>query len=205
LIRRRGEQRLPLVLFITAVVLYLATPKTLSGIYLVSVRLPVFAAALSLMLVDWRDFPRWGRGFALAVSLVALAQAAIFHHQFAGAMEGLQAMVDGPPPGRHAYFSVAGPGVLGSRNIYAEHLGQWVTATRGGTGQNFFADAEHHPVRFHPGHELSADALHATAAELAFYDTVFVYGAGPLPQALQGWRQVQRSGGWRRLRRRDSR
>ena len=49
------------------------------------------------------------------------------------------------------------PPIAGSKQVYLDHLGQWWTAKYGKVGHNFFADAEHHPVRFRNGVPLPAD------------------------------------------------
>ena len=83
--------------------------------------------------------------------------------------------------------------------IYLEHLGQWLTAERGGVGHNFFADAEHHPVRFKPGRELPSSLVLASPQELARFDQILLYGEGPLPWRLRSWREIAHAGLWRRL------
>jgi hypothetical protein len=82
-----------------------------------------------------------------------------------------------------------------------EHVGQWFTAARGGVGHNFFADAEHHPVRFKQGVDIPFDLRRATPQELRFFDQVLVLGTGPLPPELAQWPQALAAGRWRVLRR----
>jgi hypothetical protein len=203
--RRRQEPLAPAAMFAALLGLYLVTPKTLSGIFLISVRLPVFAGMISLLLVDGNAIPRWLRAGMLTICLVSLVETGVFHWRFARAIDGIQAMLEGPPPGRHGYWSLAGPQILGSRQIYLEHLGQWLTAARGGVGHNFFADAEHHPVRFRAGVELPTDLSAATPAELAWFDQVLVFGEGALPPRLDGFREVAHVKAWRKLVRREGR
>lgn len=203
--RRKREPLAPAAMFLALLLLYLATPKTLSGIFLISVRLPVFAGVISLLLVDGTAIPKPLRAALVAISLASLVETGAFHWRFARAIDGLQAMVEGPPPGRHGYWSLAGKGILGSRIIYLEHLGQWLTATRGGVGHNFFADAEHHPVRFKPGVELPTDLSEATAAQLTCFDQILIFGEGALPPWLDGFREVAHVKAWRKLVRRDAR
>ena len=197
--RRRAEPAAPAAMFAALLALYFLTPKTLSGIFLVCVRLPVLAGMISLLLVGENALSRQLKIGLLAVSLASLAQTAVFHHRFARAVAGLEDMLTGPAPERHGYWSLAGSQVLGSRMIYLEHLGQWWTAMRGGVGHNFFADAEHHPVRFRPGRELPASLLLATPAELSAFNQVLLYGDGQVPWRLRDWREIARAGAWRKL------
>jgi hypothetical protein len=199
--RRRQEPVGPAAMFIALLFLYFATPKTLSGIFLISVRLPVFAALVSLLLVGEESLARPVRAALIALSLASLGETAIFHWRFARAADGLEQMIAGPAPGRHGYWSGAGRTVLGSRHVYLDHLGQWLTATRGGVGHNFFADAEHHPVRFRPGQEIPADLSLATPAQLLTFDQILIYGKGPLPLWLGGWKEVAREKSWLKLER----
>ena len=150
--RRKVEVRGPAAMFAALVALYLVTPRTLSGVCLVSVRIPALAGVLALMLVDASRLARTVRVGLVLLGLLSLAQVARFHARFAAAVDGLQEMVDLPPAGgQHGYLSLVGRQVLGSRNVYLAHLGQWWTARWGGPGHDFFADADHFPVRFRPG------------------------------------------------------
>ncbi|HYO55541.1 hypothetical protein [Archangium sp.] len=202
--RRREEPRAPVLAFLSLVALYFLTPKTLSGSFLVSVRLPVLAAMCSLVLVDWRALARPLRALLVLLSLASLAETAAFHARFAHEVDGLEEVMAGAAPGRHGYLSLVGDRVLGSKHIYLAHLGQWLTATRGGVGHNFFADAEHHPVHALPGRELPTALDTATPEELNRFDTVLVFGPGaqPLPPRLSGWHEAARAGPWRLLERR---
>lgn len=197
--RRRQEPIAPAAMFVALLALYFITPKTLSGIFLISVRLPVLAAMVSLLLVSGDALNRPLRAAVLALSLASLVQTAIFHHRFARAVDGLDKMIAGPPPKTHGYWSLAGREFLGSRMIYLEHLGQWLTAERGGVGHNFFGDAEHHPVRFKPGRELPSSLVLASPQELARFDQILLYGEGPLPWRLRSWSEIAHAGLWRRL------
>lgn len=199
--RRREEPVGPAVAFFSLVALYLVTPKTLSGIFLVSVRLPVLAGMSSLLLVDWRALPRLVRGGLVALSLFSLGETAVFHARFAHAVKGLDAVMEGAPPGRHGYLSLVGSTLLGSRHLYLVHLGQWLTATRGGVGHDFFTDAEHHPVHALPGKEPVRDLRTATPEQRQGFDTVLVFGEGALPVPLDTWREAAHAGRWRRLER----
>ena len=159
----------------------------------------VRAAMVSLLMVSGDALNRPLRVAVLALSFASLIQTAMFHHRFARAVDGLDQIKAGPPPKTHGYWSLAGREVLGSRMIYLEHLGQWLTAERGGVGHNFFADAEHHPVRFKPGRELPSSLVLASPQELARFDQILLYGEGPLPWRLRGWREIAHAGLWRRL------
>lgn len=196
--RRKVEPREPAAMFLALLALYLVTPKTLSGIFLVSVRLPVLAGMLSLLLVSPAELPRPVRAALVAVSLASLVETAVFHWRFARLMDGLDELIARvEAPGRHGYVSTAGNMALGSKHPYLEHMGQWLTATRGGVGHHFFADAEHHPVRFREGVDLPTDLAQATPEQMARLERVLVFGDGPLPSTLQGWRETARAKQWR--------
>ncbi len=189
----------PLALFLGMVLLYAVTPKTLSGIFLISVRLPVLAGGLSLLLVDARAVPRALFALLCAGSALSLTETALFHARFKEATGGLMAVV---PDGRrppHGYLSLEGKELLGSRQIYLQHLGQWVTASRGGVGHDFFADAEHHPVRFREGQALPAELAGAAPSDAAKLRELYVYGSGGLPAPFELWREVAHQGRWRRF------
>ncbi len=188
----------PAAMFAALVLLYMATPKTLSGIYLVSVRLPVLAGMVALLLVSADALARPLRACLAVLSLASLAETAVFHHRFEHAVDGLAELIRRPPPVRHGYLSLVGNQILGSRQIYLEHLGQWWTATHGGVGHNFFADAEHHPVRFRPGVEIPAD-LRAQPEAVQSFEQLLVFGDAPLPPQLGSWRELERAGAWRKL------
>ncbi|ATB39239.1 hypothetical protein CYFUS_004683 [Cystobacter fuscus] len=199
--RRREEPAAPAMAFLALVALYLVTPKTLSGIFLVSVRLPVLAGMCSLLMVDWRVLPRALRAGLVLLSLFSLGETAVFHERFARAVEGLDEVMAGGPPGRNGYLSLVGATVLGSRHIYLAHLGQWLTATRGGVGHDFFTDARHHPVHALPGQAPVSDVRAATLEQRQWFDTVLVFGEGTPPEPFDTWRETAHAGRWRRLER----
>jgi hypothetical protein len=199
--RRRVEPLGPAVLFGAMLLIYLVTPKTLSGIFLISVRLPVLAGMLALLLVDEAAFPRWLRVGMLTVCVASLGESAAWHWRFARAVDGLEQMVDQPPPDRHGYVSLVGRELLRSKQVYLDHLGQWWTAKYGKVGHNFFADADHHPVRFREGVAVPGDLWDFQPEQLAFFEELLVYGEVPLPEALSKWTVVEQAGKWRRLRR----
>jgi len=197
--RRKVEPAGPAAMFAAALGLYLLTPKTLSGIFLISVRLPVFAGMLSLLLVSAEVLPRQLRAGLAILSVASLVETGVFHWRFAREVDGLEQMLAGPVRSPQGYWSLAGPRLLGSKHIYAEHLGQWLTATRGGVGHNFFADAQHHPVHFKPGVDIPARLDQATPQQLAWFQEILIYGDGALPSWLNGWREEARAGRWRKL------
>lgn len=199
--RRNKQDRTAAWLFFSMIALYFLTPKTLSGIYLIHVRLAVFIALLALVIVDWESVPALARVLVVGLSVTSLAETAVFHWRFAREINGLAEIVHQSVPGKHAYLSLAGRQLLGSRIIYAEHLGQWMTAMRGGVGQNFFADAEHHPVRFRPGCDLPMSISDATPDQVSFFDTLLVFGEGLLPSQFSGWRETKSIRRWRLFKR----
>ena len=90
---------------------------------------------------------------------------------------------------------------MSGEGVYAEHLGQWWTAEKGGVGHHFFAGAEHHPVTFQPGADVPA-RLSDFPDRVAFFEQLLIFGDGPLPPWLAGFTEVQRAGHWRKLQRR---
>jgi hypothetical protein len=195
------ERWMPAVLCGAWALLYVATPKTLSGIYLISVRLPVLAGVASLALVDASSVRRWMRWGMTGLCAVSLGETALFHARFKREVEGLETMITPERPPKHGYMSLAGRYVLGSRIVYLEHLGQWLTATRGGVGHDFFADAEHHPVRFKQGVEIPASLEGATVDQRGWFDEVLTFGDGPLPPGLDDMHLEAQAGHWRKWRR----
>lgn len=199
--RRRVEPLGPALAFAALAALYFVVPKTLSGIFLIAIRLPVLAGMLSLLLVGPEALARPLRVGLIALSLASLAETAVFHWRFARAVDGLAELMATPPPERHGYVSLVGRGVLGSKHVYLDHLGQGWTARYGKVGHNFFADAEHHPVQFCRGKSRPSDLWELRPEELAQFDELLAYGEVPLPAALEGWTEVQRVQAWRKLRR----
>ncbi|MHB8875592.1 MAG: hypothetical protein ACYC8T_18055, partial [Myxococcaceae bacterium] len=84
------------------------TPKSLSGIFLISVRLPVLAGMLALLVADASALARPVRVVLVALCFFSLGETAVFHQRFAGAVEGLGEMVREAPRGRHGYVSIVG-------------------------------------------------------------------------------------------------
>jgi len=199
--RRREEPATPALLCLTLLAVYLATPKTLSGIFLASVRLPVLLGTLTLLLVGAAGLPRRVYVALAVLSVASLVETARFHVRFAQAVAGLEEMIREPPPSHHGYVSLVGRKVLGSRHVYLDHLGQWWTAIHGGVGHNFFADAPHHPVRFREGAAVPADLWDFRPEDLERFEELLVYGDAPLPAPLQAWTEVSRVHAWRKLKR----
>ena len=197
--RRRLEPRGPAVIFFAMLLVYFATPKTLSGIFLVSTRLPVLAGMFSLLLVSKEAIGPRLRALLVTLSVLSLAESAVWHWRFARAVDGLEVMIEEPPINRHGYVSLVGRGVLRSKHVYLDHLGQWWTAKQGKIGHNFFADADHHPVRFR-GAPVPADLWSMEPSDLAFFDEILVFGDVELPEALKGWQVSARAGAWRKVR-----
>lgn len=200
--RRRVEPRAPVALALALAGLYVVTPKSVAGAWMVHARLPVLVALASLLLVEPASLSRWGRALALTLSLASLAETARFHWRFGREMEGLTQLLALPPPrGPHGYVSLAGRSVLGSRISYADHLGQWWTARHGGVGHHFFAREDQHPVRFVSGGELPDEVVPEDADRLAAFRALLVYGDGPLPPSLASFTVTAQAGRWRRLER----
>ncbi|MBL9039369.1 MAG: hypothetical protein JNG84_12700, partial [Archangium sp.] len=194
-LNRHAEPRGPAAAVFALVVLYLFAPKTLSGSWLFAMRFPGLIALLVLCVADVTRLPRLVRGAVLVGSAISLVETLAFHHHFARAVDGLEVVTAAPPSGIHGYLSVQGAGVLESRNVYAEHLGQWWTARHGGVGHNFFADTARYPVRFRPGVHLAERVENDPDA----FDTVLVFGDEPLPAFMASWHLEQQAGRWRRL------
>lgn len=197
--RIRLEPPAPAWAFFALLLVYCVTPKTLSGVFLVSVRLPALIGVLALMLIDPRELSRVGLGTLGIACGVALAQVVGLHLRFERETEGLGPLIRRTTPTVAGYFSTVGPRFDGSRHLYLEHMGQWLTGARGGVGHDFFAGTEHQPVFFQPGQALPLHLEEATADQLRRFQQVLVFGEGPLPPLLRPWRQADRSGPWRLL------
>ncbi|MHB1846036.1 MAG: hypothetical protein ACYCWW_14515 [Deltaproteobacteria bacterium] len=193
---RERAPRLPPALFAGMAALTALVPKTLSGVCLVSVRLPALAAAFAFCLVDWQQVPRWLRRSLLALSLLSLGETARFHWRFERALDGLDAMVAASSPHASGYLSTVGDQLLGSKHIYLEHLGGWVTGARGGIGQNFFADADQQPIAQRSPGVPPSDLAHATPLQLSAFETVLIFGPPPFPAALADWPRLAQAGAW---------
>ena len=196
---RRFEPLAPVGIFLSLLALYGVTPKTLSGIFLVSVRLPVLIGIAVLLVVDVDRLANTLKGGLLMVTLCSLIETGMFHYRFKRAIFGLGTIIRNASPGRLGYIPLNGNQILGSRHIYLEHLGQWMTATLGGIDHNFFADDEHHPIQYRPGKARPTDLIHASREQIdAFgFDRLLTFGEGPLPQSFVGWRPTLQAGPWR--------
>ncbi len=193
------QTRSALAITTALTLMYLVTPQTVGGIFLVSQRMPVFFGVTVLLASAPQRWPRWLLGASVVAAVSALTQATLFHLRFKQAVAGLEEISTLPIESRHGAVSLVGREILGSHHPYLDHLGQWVTAQHGGRGHNFFADAEHHPVQFKPGHSVPADLWSLNAADLAAFDELFVFGDRPLPPSLSEWKLAAHAGDWRRL------
>lgn len=197
--RRKSEPASPAVATAAMGATYVAMPKTLSGILLVFNRLASLVGLLSLHLVSFESFPRLVRRLLVLATVSSLAQTAWFHHRFAQEMAGFEDVAQAPPTGQQGYLSLEGRRILGSNAIYLEHVGQWATARHGGLGHNFFAEYDHHAVRFVAGKSLPNNLMDATPEERAQFFDVLVFGEGPLPAPFDTYVVVAAAGRWRRL------
>jgi hypothetical protein len=198
--RRRLEPAAPFAVLCTLVLLDALGPKTVSDtLTLVCLRLPALVALAALLSADARALPRWLAVALGCLALVSLGETALFHHRFRLAVAGLAEVQQGEPPGRHGYLAADGPRLLGSRLVYLEHTGEWLTARAGGIGQYFFAGAPHLPVAFAPGADFPPALVAFTPAQLLALHQVLVLGGGPLPPQLGGFCEAARAGAWRRL------
>lgn len=199
---RRTVSRAPMALFVSMVLLYFATPKSFSGAWLISVRLPVMAACAAVLLVDIKDLPLWARRLLSATSIASVMAVAALHHRFKVRIDGLEDVISTPAPaGLHGGMSLVGLALPGQRLKFLEHLPQWWTATHGGVGHHFFADADHQPVQFVPGGEIPAVLEPDDAQAINQFSSLIVFGDEPLPKTLSAFCEVRRSGHWRRLER----
>jgi hypothetical protein len=188
----------PLGLVAAMAAFYLVTPKAVSGMFNISVRLAVFVAVLALLVVEISSLHVVVRSLLLVLAIWSLGETALFHQRFSRAVDGLGEAIAAMPPGMHGYFASEGNKILGSRHIYLEHLGQWVTATRGGVGHHFFADAEHQPVQFRKD-PVPASFEVATQEQALPFQHVLVFGDGALPASLADFHLGWRNERYRRL------
>lgn len=201
--RRDVEPRAPLAVFGALLVLYLLSPRHFAGASHFAVRLPVLAAVAALLAVDLRALPRWLRMAFALLSLTSLAETAAFHRRFGREVEGLAAVLPQGTAGRHAFQVLGGDRVLGSRLPYLYHLGSWVTAARGGVGNDLLAGNPQEPLRYRSGEALPDFFRDFTPEQRARLDAVYLFGPGPVPPVLAGFPEAAHSGGWRRLERRS--
>lgn len=183
--------------------LYLATPKALSGAWLLYPRLAVLLVVGALLLVDVSRL-RAAAWLFVGVGLASLGLTAHRHALFAAETRGLVELLETPPPPNvvHGGLSLVGLQTPSTRLKVLEHLAQWWTARWGGVGHHFFADADHQPVRFVEGVELPG-LLEPTDPPVRFapFGALLVFGDEPLPPGLGGFVEVDRAGAWRRLER----
>jgi hypothetical protein len=178
--------------------IYLATPKTLGGIFLVAQRLPVFLGALALFAGSVTALPRAVRLCLVTVVLLGLGEAAAFQYRFARRLDGLWTIIEGhPKPGVHGFFASEGYRVEDSAPVYLEHVGEWWTARWGGVGHNFFQQYDHHPVQYREGLPLPLRLEETNPEDRALFERVLVHGNGPLPPPLDAWPVIDREGAFK--------
>jgi hypothetical protein len=153
---------------------YLACPRDLGIAYVLCFRLPALVGLAAVCAGAAVAASRWRLALASACVVVALVQVVTFHLRFQRSVAGLLS-VSGEERTR-GYLSIPGATLPWTRLPYLTHLGQWVTARKGGIGNGFFADAKSQPVQLRPGlpPPLEPEAL-------------YVYGEGPLPTGTEGW------------------
>lgn len=201
--RRRTGSALPASLALSMGLLYFVTPLAVSGAWLVHARFPVLIVLTALLLIDVRELPRLAQWSAVGGAFVALLAVAHFHETFADSISGLGALVSQPtPPGISGGLSLVGTALPHQRIRFLEHLPQWWTATQGGIGNHFFADADHQPVEFVPGKALPQLLTADHPKALRAFNALLVFGDGALPSSLSAFRVVAHAGHWRRLDRR---
>lgn len=204
--RRKIESRSPAFLFWSLVALYAVSPKAVSGAWLIHVRLLVLISVAALQLVDLGSLPRKGRAGLVALGALALSSVVVRHFQFMREVAGLDAMVsEAPAVGVHGGVSLLGLHPAWTRLPLYEHLPQWWTATWGGVGHHFFADADHQPVQSIAGLALPQILTSTTSPDLFHrFSSLLVLGMGPLPRSLSAFHETKRSGAWRRVKRTQS-
>jgi hypothetical protein len=153
---------------------YLACPRDLGIAYVLCFRLPALAGLVAVCAGAAVLASRWRLALASACVAVALIQVVTFHLRFQRSVAGLLS-VSGEERTR-GYLSIPGPTLPWTRLPYLTHLGQWVTARKGGIGTGFFTDAPSQPVQLRP------DVLAPLEPE-----ALYVYGDGRLPAGSGGW------------------
>jgi len=117
---------------------------------------------------------RWRLALAAACVVVALVQVVTFHLRFQRSVAGVLSV--SREERTRGYLSILGPTLPWTRLPYLTHLGQWVTARKGGIGSGFFTDAASQPVQLRP------DLLPPLDPE-----ALYVFGEGPLPAGNDRW------------------
>lgn len=202
---RAGKQNAPIpwALFAAMSLLYVVTPKAVGGAWLVHVRLLPLVGAAALLLVDVKQLNLSMKVAASGLVAVCLFTVGARHLKFAKQTAGLGQLIATPAPvGPHGGFFLKPAKPDDTRIHLYEHLPQWWTATHGGAGHHFFANADHQPVRFVAGHELPALLdTGSSRADVESFRALLVWGEGPLPDTLVSFKEVARAGAWRRLER----
>jgi hypothetical protein len=201
--RRRLESREAIAALMAVVLLFILCPKSFyagaAGFNLADVRLPSLIGLAAVMMADINGLPRFWRAALCTLCLASLAETAVFHHRMRQAVAGLTEVERAGPADRHATLVLERSALPGTRLPYLEHLGEWVTASRGGVGHTLMADSPHFAVHYRPGEELPANLLAFTPAQLGRLDEVFVLGEGDVPPQLAGFCERARVKAWRRL------
>ncbi|MGO8969952.1 MAG: hypothetical protein ACLQDQ_10335 [Myxococcaceae bacterium] len=200
--QRHQQPRAPIAAVLMLVAMFVLCPRSFyleAGFNMANVRLPALMGLAAVLAADVTGLPRLARGCLYALTLVSLAETALFHHQMREAVAGLSAVERTAPAGRHATLLLSSQALPGTRLPYLEHVGEWVTASRGGVGHHLLADSPHFPVHFRPGMELPTTLGDFTPAQLAQLDEVFVFGEGDVPPQLAGFCERIRVKRWRRL------
>ena len=201
--RRDVEPRAPLAAFAALCLLYLVTPRHFAGASHFAVRLPALAGVAALLAADVRALPRWLATALGLVSVLSLAETAAFHVRFRREVAGLERVLPKGGAGRHAYQAPGGDRILGSRLPYLYHLGSWVTATRGGVGNDLLAGNPQEPLRYRAGEALPDFLRDFTPEQRARLDALYLFGSSAPPSVPAGFTEAARAGGWQRLERRS--
>jgi hypothetical protein len=201
--RRRLGPREPIAALVALVLVFFVCPKSFyavsAGFNLANVRLPALIGLAAVTAADVRDIPRFFRAVLCTLCLASLCETAVFHQRMRQAVAGLPEVEGTGPANRHATLLLERTALPGTRLPYLEHLGEWVTASRGGVGHNLMADSPHFAVHYRAAEELPASLLAFTPAQLGRLDEVFVFGQGSVPPELARFCERERVKSWRRL------
>ncbi|MGO9828695.1 MAG: hypothetical protein ACLPJH_01045 [Myxococcaceae bacterium] len=200
--RQRRHESPALAALLALALMFVLCPRSFylqAGFNMANVRLAALVGLAAVLAANVTSLPRLVRGGLYALTLASLAETALFHHRMREAVAGLSAVEGLGPAGRHATLFLTSEALPGTRLPYVEHLGEWVTASRGGVGHHLLADSPHFPVHFRPGMQLPTTLQAFSPAQLAQLDEVFVFGEGELPAQLAAFCERARAKRWRRL------
>ena len=203
LLRRRAGPAGPAAVAFALLALYFAAPRSAGGIWGIFIRFPTLVAVAALAAVALEKERRAVLAGVVALCLLPLVEVARWHARFKTATAGLEHLATPAKHERQAYLSLDGDRILGSSHIYLRHLGTWFTAEHGGIANNIAAESTHCPVHMKEG--VVIPQVLRTQEDASWYDTVIVFGKGPLPEALSGFCLASASGPWRLLARTDAR